>query len=304
MSSEAATPSTTLPGGAHDDEEEHEEHVNHEAWVIPYADILTLLMALFVVLWSMSTLDLQKFQALAEGFGEAFGGAGESVVDPFSAGGVDDGLVPLGGRSPAEPAVEPSVGSVDVSVEPSIGPDVPTRAERAEQALAREEQALIAAQREQATLEGVKERITQAAVREGLAEAVGFRNDPRGLIVTVVADRVLFHPGSATVQPEGARVLGLVADAVAGLDNAIAVEGHTDSRPIATARFPSNWELSTARATNVLRTLVDRHGLSADRVAAAGYADTRPVADNASGEGRASNRRVELVVLARAASGG
>jgi chemotaxis protein MotB len=117
--------------------------------------------------------------------------------------------------------------------------------------------------------------------------------------VTVVSDKVLFSPGSADLQPIGRQVLGVVADVVREVPNDLMVEGHTDNTPINTAQFPSNWELSTERATHVLRELVERNGIPAERVSAAGYGEHHPVASNTSADGRARNRRVELVILSQ-----
>jgi chemotaxis protein MotB len=108
---------------------------------------------------------------------------------------------------------------------------------------------------------------------------------------------VLFPPGSADLQPNGTRALDAVAAALRALDNRIAIEGHTDDRPISNSRYPSNWELSTSRAGAVLRYLVDRHGLPAQRMVAGGYAEQRPLAANDTVEGRARNRRVDVAVL-------
>jgi chemotaxis protein MotB len=112
-----------------------------------------------------------------------------------------------------------------------------------------------------------------------------------------VSDRVLFEPGQADLRAEGREVVDKLAAAIGRLPNKLAVEGHTDNVPIS-GRYASNWELSTARATTVLRELLERHGISPSRLSAAGYADERPLAANDTAEGRAANRRVELVVLA------
>ena len=112
-----------------------------------------------------------------------------------------------------------------------------------------------------------------------------------------MSDQVLFEPGQAELRPEGRHVVDKLAAAIGRLPNKLGVEGHTDNVPIS-GRYPSNWELSTARATTVLRELIEHHGISAARLSAAGYADERPVAANDTAEGRAANRRVELVVLA------
>ena len=118
----------------------------------------------------------------------------------------------------------------------------------------------------------------------------------RGLIVRM-KDSVLFDSGQAELKPAAMAVLDKLAETVKGLPNQIRIEGHTDDRPIHTALYPSNWELSTARATNVIRYLIERCGMSPKRLSAAGYGEYRPVADNSTETGRARNRRVDIVLL-------
>lgn len=262
------------------DHEEHEEHVNHEAWVIPYADMLTLLMALFLVLFAVGRVDTEKFKKLAESFRSEFG-AGSSSAQVVDLGGGAAG--PLDGGS----------GVLDLG-EAAV-PEA--RAAEASDALAEKESAEAAAQATASALEGVREAVQLHADAAGLGNAIGFRTEERGLVVTIVTDQVLFEPGRAELQAAGLQILDIITDALAQTPYDLAVEGHTDSRPISTSRFPSNWELSTARATSVLRYLVDVHGLDPARLAASGYADTRPLDGSATPEAQARNRRVEIVVL-------
>ena len=253
--------------------EEHEEHVNHEAWVIPYADMLTLLMALFLVMWATSQVDVNKAREVAAGFADSLNivGNGEGV----------------GGR-----------GVLESGAEPNVKPEILEG--RALQAL---ETAQLQAAAEAASLQqlsDIQNQITQRADETGLAADVTFRNEDRGLIVSIMSEGVLFDLGSAVLRPQGAIVLDQLAAVIAAVPNQIVVEGHTDNVPIATAQYPSNWELSTARATAVLRYLVEARGVPKERIAAAGYGEQRPVADNASPDGRSRNRRVDIAVLAEA----
>ena len=141
-------------------------------------------------------------------------------------------------------------------------------------------------------------RIADQAKKEGLSSAVKFEREARGLVVTVVTDDVLFESGSAVLKSQGSRVLSVVGDALVGVPNPVLVEGHTDNSPIATAQYPSNWELSSHRSTSVLRYLVEARGFPSERISSAGYADTKPVSDNETAGGKSENRRVEIVVLA------
>ena len=251
--------------------EEHEEHVNHEAWVIPYADMLTLLMGLFLVLWAISTQDLKKLQE----FGASFSGAvGINVV---ASGG--DGVLD---------------GSSSPTTTVPVGPQLEAAAQAA---LEREQQAEAARAAEDAELTAVESAIRASAESQGIGHALSFRREERGLVVSILTDDVLFDSGSALLRRDGIAVLDALAPTLRILPNHLSVEGHTDDRPIATSTYPSNWELSTARAATVLRYLVDRQGFAPDRISASGYADRRPVASNETNEGRAQNRRVDLAVL-------
>jgi len=259
--------------------EEHEEHVNHEAWVIPYADMLTLLMAMFLVLWAIGQVDVDKAKAVSTGFADEFGLASSAGKGPGGKGVLDGVEKPqqvdaVTGSKKSEDLAQLDIGSM-------------TMDQRAE-----------ARRAEQQQLQEVQQRIDATAGQAGMAGSVKFRTEERGLVVSIVAEGVLFTPGSATLEPAGRVILDTIAEALTGLPNQLSVEGHTDDVPIATAQFPSNWELSTARASSVLRYLTDRHGVSQDRLSAAGYADRRPVASNETSGGRAQNRRVDIAVIA------
>lgn len=262
-------------GGGHE-----EAHENHEAWVIPYADMLTLLMGLFLVMWSIGETNLAKLEAVQAGFAGALGiGIGSG-----SDGALEGGSGLLDGTFAPEPMV----------VERMLPPE---RIGEAAEALEAADLAEAAQVAEGERLSEVERIIAEQANQAGVGDSVSFRREDRGLVVSIVSDQVLFTPGSAVLRPEGRAVLDGLAPVLLQLPNHVAIEGHTDSRPIATARFPSNWELSTARATSVLRYFVDAYGFPADRLTASGYAEQRPMGDNATAEGRAKNRRVDIAVL-------
>jgi len=264
--------------------EEHEEHVNHEAWVIPYADMLTLLMALFLVLFAIGRTDTEKLRQLAESFRKEFGNTSGQVVtlgDPAGspiAGG--SGILDNSGAASPAPTTTPSGNSP------------------ADEALEEQEKATIAARVERNSLEAVEEALATEAANLGIGDELAFDLQARGLVITVVSDQVLFASGRADLQPEGLDLLQLVAVALGKIDNEVAIEGHTDSRPISNDRYRSNWELSTARATSVLQFMLETNLLDPARLSASGYADTRPIDTNDTEAGAARNRRVEIVVLA------
>jgi chemotaxis protein MotB len=265
----------------HEEHEEHEEHVNHEAWVIPYADLLTLLLAMFLALYAASTQDSAKLQAYANAFKETIG----ITVEDGS--GADAGIIDGGGLSQG-PGTDGKPSIINPNVSPSIA---------AQQALKEKEAAEAAKAAETKTLDGVEAEIRRAAQAAGLGDKVSFRREERGLVVTIVSDQVLFPSGDAGLLPDGYKILDGLATSLKATDKPVAIEGHTDSRPIANGRYPSNWELSTARATQVLRYLQTRHGFPADKLTASGYADTKPLEAGASEDAYDKNRRVEIVVL-------
>jgi chemotaxis protein MotB len=284
--------------GAHR-EEEHEEHENHEAWVIPYADMLTLLMCLFLVLFAVGNVDKEKFEKMSESMRSEFGGGASSQVVPL---GDATSIGPLSGGESLFDSVTPITAApslvVDISGDIGAGIDAPAVAPVVAPVVVVVEVAddEVAAQQSYDELIALQLLVRQRAESRGLADAVGFRFENRGLVVTIITDQVLFDESRADLQPVGIEILELVADVLRASPNNISIEGHTDSRPISSGRFPSNWELSTARATSVLRHLTETVGFDPARLSAAGYADTRPLASNDTVEGAARNRRVEVVV--------
>jgi chemotaxis protein MotB len=251
-------------GGRRTRKGHEEEHENHERWLVTYADMLTVLMALFIVMFALSVVDKAKFEKFAEGLNGDLGN-GASLLD----GG--PGLQQAG--------------------------DTPIDLQAAITALDEKQSRQQAAAQEQDDLERARQKILQALVAKHMEDKVRFRLDERGLVVTVVTDDVLFALGSATLRPQGTAVLDAIAPALKALPNQVTVEGHTDDLPIS-GSFASNWELSTERATSVLRYLLDRHDLQAERLSAAGYADQRPLTPNISAAARSANRRVEVIVRA------
>ncbi|MGE5482517.1 MAG: flagellar motor protein MotB [Bacteroidota bacterium] len=228
-------------------------------WLLTYADLITLLMAFFIIMYAMSRVDLKKYERLANSLYVAFGGGSDPGAGSGSGGSRGEGEGPgsLGG----EASIPDAVGTSQ--------PDV-----RWQQ---------LAAQ---------VERVAEQLKASGLVQ---IRIADEGLAV-VVSDRVLFASARAELEPDAQRFLQQLAPVLMGIPNAIQIRGHTDDQPIRTAEFPSNWELSLARAVNVLRFLAE-HGVAGQRLSAAGFGPTQPVAGNDTPEGRARNRRVEIVIL-------
>ena len=242
-----------------------EEHENEERWLLTYADMITLLMVLFIVLFSIGQVDLKKFEELKQGLTTSFGGRGETVIE----GGV--------GILEGAPAALDEETAIEI-----------LEAQDAAKA-AGEQQLRETAQEVQTALAG-----------KGLGDTVTYRLEDRGLVLQIVTDQVLFDLGKAELRPEGKAVLDGLADALRGVPNRLAVEGHTDNRPISGFPFGSNWELSSFRATTVLRYLVEQKGLDRKRISAGGYGEERPLFPNDTLAHQSKNRRVEIVVLASA----
>jgi chemotaxis protein MotB len=267
-------------------EEEHEEHENHERWLVSYADMMTLLMVLFIVMFAISQVDQKKFMALKEGLTSGFG----APVAILTGG---DKLLDVGG----------SVAPDSVNLAGSVGakPDTTTTSAVNPEAVAAlataSEKAQVA--QEVKNLEKAKRALKKALKKAGLAGAASFRFDQRGLVVTVATDNVLFPSGGAQLQAQGRKILNVLAPTLRGLPNQLSVDGHTNSIPIHTAQFPSNWYLSGDRAFGVLQYLHDRDGIPNNRMSATGFSDTEPRLPASDPRSVTVNRRVEIVVLAR-----
>lgn len=272
-------------GGGGDDglPEEHEEHVNHEAWVIPYADLLTLLMAMFIALFAMSTVDVTKFKAFAVGFNEALGG-----------GKLDAGI---GGSGKA---TSPVVGQGNGNGPFTGGQITPgdNSKQSVQSILDSLAQQKAAQQQQQQALTDVKQEIDNAANKLGLGGSVQTKQRNDGLEVTLLTDRVLFASGHDEIQPEGDQLLKMIGQVLASIDNPIVIQGYTDSQAINSDRFPNNFYLSGGRAIAVLEFFAGL-GIDPHRLRAEARGDLDPIATNATAEGRAKNRRVEILVQSK-----
>jgi chemotaxis protein MotB len=270
-------------GGGHE-----EEHVNHERWLVSYSDMITVLMALFIVLYAISQVDNDKYVALkaslAAGFGD--GTVAESVLEGT------DGI--MDGTSSSEDAPDAgTAGMVDADEGLGLQASDPAPATSPDQV---DPSVLAAARAEAAHLDQVREIIENALNSQGLGDAVRFRMDERGLVLGLVADDVFFAQGSAQLTPTAMQVLDLAGPTLVSLQEQISVEGHANTVPIS-GRYATNWELSADRATQVLRHLVEADGMPGTRIQAVGYGDTRPLVDGTGDDAMTANRRVDMVIL-------
>ncbi|HZU82660.1 MAG TPA: flagellar motor protein MotB [Polyangiaceae bacterium] len=229
----------------------HAEHVNHERWLVSYADFITLLFAFFVVMFAVSQVDSRKVGRFTEAFSKAVG------IDVFPMTG--DSLL-SGGKVPDETSSGPSAQGM-----PSVLDEL------------------------HATLRKIAE---SNSALQGL-QVIKLRHE----LVLRLPEGVFFDSGDARVKDATAQMLRVLTPELSSRKLEVRVEGHTDNRPIASGRFRSNWDLSTERAGAVM-TILLAEGMPPERVSIAGYAEYRPIADNATDDGRKQNRRVDLVVTA------
>ena len=264
----------------------HEEHLNHEAWAIPYADLLTLLLAFFVVMYAISSLNEGKYRVVADSLSAAFGGPPRSIKP------VQVGQVQLRGGDFDHPSV------IDTGAR--RGPAQPNRIEVPMPVSRREQQNQAAtaasAQASQAQLHALGDEIEKALSGLVASGLVRVRRGENFLAVEIQSD-LLFASGVSTPSATALGTIRQLAGVLRKAPNAVRVEGYTDNQPIRTAQFRSNWDLSAERATNVVYELIDS-GIAPERLASMGYGEYQPIADNGTVAGRSANRRVELVILA------
>lgn len=263
----------------------HEEHQNHEAWAIPYGDLITLLLAFFVVMYAVSSVNEGKYRVLADAMAEAFGGPPKSLK-PVQVGRLQLGTTRADAETPtqlsARNAPTPPI-QMRIRTPVEVRPSGPSPGE-------------------------VKEREKLQKITDEVQKALGPLIEKNMVIVRrteswveiEIKTDILFASGSAQLDVHAVPVLEHLSEILAPYGNRIRIEGHTDNRPIASWQFPSNWELSAARASSVLRILT-AHGVDAHRLSVLGLADTRPKAGNDTPEGRNQNRRVTLVLLSDSA---
>ena len=246
--------------------DEEPEHNDSERWLLTYADMITLLLALFIVMFAMSSVNASKFQSLQQSLQDAFSGK------------------ILGGES-----ISHTGGSVQAT-EPK--PEV------AQTALQPMSESSRRAQAEQTDFRELKARIDRLVREQGLTRKVETAIEKRGLAVRVLTDGLLFDSGTADVHGAAVPLIAKIGAILAtGQAHPVRVEGHTDNVPIS-GRFPSNWELASARASGIVRVLLGTP-LRASPFEAVGRAALDPIASNATEDGRAQNRRVEIILPRR-----
>ena len=234
------------------------EKENHERWVISYADLVTLLLGFFIIMYATSKVDAEKFKVFSSGLSEAFN-------------------VPVREGAPSgSPILDGGLGVAPGGLD---------------------------SRQLQRDYEEIRRDVLREAEKAGTGNMqVRVEREPDRVVIRLT-NNLVFNSASAEIRPEARPALDAAAAALTRLPNQISIEGHTDNVPVGTERYPTNWELSSARATAVLRYLTERAGLDPRRAMAAGYGEYRPLASNDTPEGRALNRRADIVVLYAGAPG-
>ena len=232
----------------------HEEEAS-EAWLLPYSDLMTLLLSLFIALFAISQTDASKMQALAQAFSAAF--------------------------NMGEPSFFEGMGpSTSINAATTTGQD----------------SANSAYMKENENLQEAQEKLEQYIKENNLQDQVSTELSEEGLMIRL-KEKALFASGSAELQEQAEQIVPVIAGLLASLPERVTISGHTDNMPISTAQFPSNWELSSARAVSLMRGLMGvQPSLNPARFSALGYSEYRPIASNDTEEGRAQNRRVEVFI--------
>ncbi len=246
--------------------QKHEEHENHERWLVSYADFITLLFAFFVVMYAISSVNEGKYRVMSD-----------SIVGAFRNTPGSDKMVQVTTTPPQ------SAGASQIQLQPlPVKPElIATEKEKVQR---RENMKAVAG-----NLLGVMEPLVQGG-------QVKVTENSRGISIEINAS-LLFAPAHAELNQESIQVLTAVGKVLASDTHQVQIEGHTDNLPIASTVYPSNWELSSARASSVTRLFVE-NGVASQRIVVVGYADNRPVDTNDTPEGRARNRRVMVMILA------
>ncbi|MDQ0737104.1 OmpA/MotB family protein [Arthrobacter agilis] len=276
--------------------EEHGEEHPDERWMASYMDMVTVLMCMFIVLYAMSTVDQQKFEQLRTSLATGFGAVETATVDTAEGTIVpaehanDEGESFAGGAALTDAETQKQEpGAADVAA-PTPSPSPSAGGDAAEPATDRER-----ATAEVENLRALQERIDAELRGRDLADAVRYVIDERGLTIRLVGSETFFLPDSAQLTDQTLRVLEGVGPILASIPNEVGVEGHTARLPDSVPR-PLDWELSTERAVNVVRHLIDTGGVPAPRLSAIGYGESRPLAPGTTAAELELNRRVDIVV--------
>jgi chemotaxis protein MotB len=265
---------------------QREIHVNNERWLVSYADFITLLFAFFVVMYSISQVNQSKYRVLSETFVQAFNQPNDSKVNPVPQEKItssSDSIIPIDmGKTAIEDNIkQPQIAVVDDSVKPDMNAQSNTTAKTQ-----------------------TSDELTQISdlVNEKFAQLIDdqlIKVSSNELWLQIeLKDSILFASGGVETSPQAQTIFTEIAGIVKNYENPIQVEGFTDNVPIRNGRYPTNWELSSARATEIVKFLASQ-GVAPERLAAVGYGEFQPLVSNDTEMGRAQNRRVAVMIAKR-----
>jgi len=251
-------------------------------WLTTYSDLMTLLLAFFVLLFTMSEIDATKFRELLQGLAAPFGNTGQQadILDGGETISTDEMLE----ETPAMEIIE-EINREDEDDDEDEDEDEDAEPDEGETIDEFEE---------------LRQQIQEALDAADIAHHAEMEVDPRGLVISIGTDEVLFETGSAEISSLGEEIIATIAPPLVDIGNEVHVEGHTDTQPIHRPDY-DNWNLSSDRALAVLRELKDEHELAPPRLAAIGFGEHRPADTNETAEGRQRNRRVEILVVSEEA---
>ncbi|RLV49383.1 flagellar motor protein MotB [Nocardioides mangrovicus] len=266
---------------------EEEEHENHERWLVSYADMMTLLMVLFIVMFAMSQVDQKKFNMLKEGLAAGFGQPTSILQGAQS-------ILDEPGTSNME-----AVGATNLATDSSTSNSTAVSAEVSKQVEQVEARAAgrrtASAETEVKRLKGIEAEVTKALKAKGLQDDVRTTLTDQGLVISLVSRHVVFEPNIATLSPRGREVVDTLAPVLASLKDPLSIDGSTNQAKGKPKYFASNWELSAARAVGVLRYL-HTLGIANGRMSATAYGDEKPLVDPTKPGSQRINKRVDIVV--------
>lgn len=296
----------------------HGEEEGGEAWLLPYSDLMTLLLAVFIVLFAVSKVDEKKAKDMSRAFSEGMmtvdGGAGVmsghgDAIIPLYPDAIDEDVSPVESTNETEStedSTQETISGTDNASQETIisGTEGATQEDATSNTDTATSQAGLSDQEleqflgtyELDNLKELQTKFQELFINAGMTDVISTSIDSRGLVISL-SNSVLFDSGSAKIKSENEDTLNKMAGIINGLDNYIRIEGHTDNHPISTTTYPSNWELSTARASSVVRFFVDKCSVSPEKLVAVGYGEYKPIADNATAEGRSKNRRIDIIVM-------
>ena len=263
-----------------------EVHINQERWLVSYADFITLLFAFFVVMYSISQVSDSKYRVLSDTFNEAFHRPTDSQQDSESQDNPAPSSTIIAPIDMGHTATEPETGEQGVPASTSSLSPADTEAAESGNPIKTSDE-----------LTQISDLVTEKFAQLINEQLIQVSSNELWLQIEL-KDSILFSSGSAETSEQAQRIFDEIASILKAYSNPVQVEGFTDNIPIKSAKYPTNWELSTARASAIVKYLVSK-GVSPERLSAVGYGEYQPIASNDNEQGRAQNRRVTIMVAKR-----